>query len=211
MKAIAVNGSPRKGWNTHQALEKALEGAAAAGCETRMYHLIDMNYKGCIGCCGCKRIGNPNFGKCNLKDELTPLLEDIATADVLLVGSPLYLGDVTGMVRNFLERLAFQYLSYDNKPGYFTGKVNCGVIYTMNCPEQFAECQQYAYENNCNLLRQLKGKTEWMMVNETWQWEDYSKYASGMFDVPAKRKRREEVWPLDLQRCFDFGKSLTQD
>jgi len=209
MKAIAVNGSPRKGWNTYQALEKALEGAAAAGCdETRFYNLIDMNFKGCVGCCGCKRLGNPNFGKCNLRDELTPLLEDIATADVLLIGSPLYLGDVTGMTRNLLERLAFQYLSYDKTPPYFTGKVNCGFIYTMNCPEQFADCQQYAYENNCNLLRLLNGKTEWMMVNETWQWEDYSKYASGMFDVPAKRKRHEEVWPLDLQRCYDFGKAL---
>ena len=58
MRAIAVNGSPRKGWNTHLALEKALEGAAAAGCETAMDHLIDMDYKGCIGCCACKRLGN---------------------------------------------------------------------------------------------------------------------------------------------------------
>lgn len=211
MRAIAVNGSPRKGWNTHLALEKALEGAAAAGCETAMYHLIDMDYKGCIGCCACKRLGNPRFGMCNVKDGLTPLLEDIAGADVLIVGSPLYLGDVTGMTRSFLERLAFQYLSYDNTPGYFQGKVNCGVIYTMNCPEQFADCQQYAYENNCNLMRQLKGRTEWMMINETWQWDDYSLYAASMFNVPEKKKRREEVWPADLQRCFEFGKSLALD
>ena len=210
MKAIAVNGSPRKGWNTYQMLEKALEGAAAAGCETKMYNLIDMNFRGCIGCCSCKRLGNPKFGHCNLQDDLTPLLEEIETADVLLVGSPLYVGDVTGMTRNFLERLSFQYISYDKTPPYFTGHVNCGFIYTMNCPEQFADCQQYAYENNCNQLRNLGGAHEWIMANETWQWEDYSLYAGGMFDVPAKKKRHEEVWPKDLERAFDFGKRLAE-
>jgi hypothetical protein len=81
----------------------------------------------------------------------------------------------------------------------------------MNCPEQFADCQQYAYENNCSLMRQLNGRTEWMMINETWQWNDYSLYAASRFDVPARKKRREEIWPSDLQRCFDFGKSLATD
>ena len=36
MKAIAINGSPRKGWNTDLLLQKALEGAAAAGAETEL-------------------------------------------------------------------------------------------------------------------------------------------------------------------------------
>ena len=62
MKAIAVNGSPRRKWNTAQMLEKALEGAASAGCETKLYHLADIDFKGCICCCACKRIGNPNCG-----------------------------------------------------------------------------------------------------------------------------------------------------
>lgn len=210
MKAIAVNGSPRRKWNTAQMLEKALEGAASAGCETKLYHLADIDFKGCIGCCACKRIGNPNFGKCNLKDGLTPLLEDIAGCDVLLIGSPLYIGDVTGMTRNFIERLIFQYISYDKTPPYFKGHINCGCIFTMNCPEKYADCQQYAYEQNTNILKTLGGHSEYIMANETWQWDDYSVYASGMFDVEAKRRRREEVWPKDLQRAFDLGKKLAE-
>ena len=34
MKVLAINGSPRKGWNTDTLLKKALEGAASAGAAT---------------------------------------------------------------------------------------------------------------------------------------------------------------------------------
>ncbi|MDQ1253622.1 MAG: hypothetical protein QG646_2808 [Euryarchaeota archaeon] len=46
MKVIAVNGSPRKKWNTATLLEKALEGAASEGAETELIHLYDFNFKG---------------------------------------------------------------------------------------------------------------------------------------------------------------------
>ncbi len=36
MKVIAINGSPRKKWNTATLLEKALEGAASEGCRDRI-------------------------------------------------------------------------------------------------------------------------------------------------------------------------------
>ena len=116
MKVMAVNGSPRKNWNTAQMLTKALEGAASVGADTELIHLIDLNFRGCISCFGCKRLKNPNFGKCNLKDDLTPVLEKIARCDALIIGSPIYIGDVTGMTRNLIERLTFQYISYDNTP-----------------------------------------------------------------------------------------------
>lgn len=32
MKAIAINGSPRKGWNTDLLLQKALDGANEISC-----------------------------------------------------------------------------------------------------------------------------------------------------------------------------------
>jgi len=57
MKVIAINGSPRKKWNTATLLEKALAGAASQGAETELMHLYDLNYKGCISCFACKTIG----------------------------------------------------------------------------------------------------------------------------------------------------------
>lgn len=54
MKVLAINGSPRKTWNTATVLTKALEGAASQGAQTELIHLYDLNYKGCISCFACK-------------------------------------------------------------------------------------------------------------------------------------------------------------
>ena len=39
MKVIAINGSPRKKWNTATLLDKSLEGAASEGAEAELIHL----------------------------------------------------------------------------------------------------------------------------------------------------------------------------
>ena len=39
IKEVAINGSPRKKWNTAALLEKALAGATAQGAETVLAHL----------------------------------------------------------------------------------------------------------------------------------------------------------------------------
>ncbi|MCO5381118.1 MAG: flavodoxin family protein [Methanosarcina barkeri] len=57
MKVIAINGSPRKKWNTATLLEKALEGAVSEGAETEIIHLYDLNFKGCTSCFACKLKG----------------------------------------------------------------------------------------------------------------------------------------------------------
>jgi multimeric flavodoxin WrbA len=57
MKVIALNGSPRKKWNTSTLLKHALDGAASRGAKTELIHLYDYNYKGCISCFACKLKG----------------------------------------------------------------------------------------------------------------------------------------------------------
>lgn len=72
MKVIFINGSPRKGWNTHKLLESAMKGAADAGAETELIHLYDYEYKGCISCfaCGtvkfCSQLWTPLIMSCCL-------------------------------------------------------------------------------------------------------------------------------------------------
>jgi len=46
VKVLAINGSPRKKWNTATLLEKALEGAASLSADTELVHLYDLDYKG---------------------------------------------------------------------------------------------------------------------------------------------------------------------
>lgn len=44
MKALFINGSTRKNFNTAQMLQKAMEGSAAAGAETEMVDLFDYEF-----------------------------------------------------------------------------------------------------------------------------------------------------------------------
>ena len=84
MKAIGVNGSPRKKWNTATLLEKALKGAGSQGAKTELFHLYDLNYKGCISCFACKKKPGKSYGKCAVKDGLMPVLEKVNEADVII-------------------------------------------------------------------------------------------------------------------------------
>ena len=92
MNVIGINGSPRKQWNTATLVAKALEGAAAKGATTELVHLYDLDFKGCKSCFACKTRGCKSYGKCILNDELAPVLEKIAAADALAIGSPIYFG-----------------------------------------------------------------------------------------------------------------------
>jgi multimeric flavodoxin WrbA len=55
MKAIFINGSPRKNKNTAQMLEAAMQGAQHAGAETELIQLYDLHYQGCKSCFACKQ------------------------------------------------------------------------------------------------------------------------------------------------------------
>ncbi|AGA68420.1 multimeric flavodoxin WrbA [Desulfitobacterium dichloroeliminans LMG P-21439] len=166
MNVIAVNGSPRKKWNTATLLQEALKGAQSVGAETELVHLYDLNFKGCISCFICKQRNTKYLGHCALKDDLTPLLEKILISDVLLLGSPIYFGNVTGEMRSFLERLYFSNLSYnEGQRSVFQGKIASGFIYTMNLPESNSQQMGYEflYNGNARSLELLNGPTEYLL------------------------------------------------
>jgi multimeric flavodoxin WrbA len=211
MRVIAVNGSPRKKWNTATLLENALQGAASVGAQTELVHLYDLEYQGCTSCFSCKRKGNTCNGLCAMRDGLTGLLEAVLATDVLILGSPIYFGDVTGEMRSFLERLLFPNISYDEfGRSDFPGRVSCGWIFTMNCPEQYVKDVHYdiLFEHHLRLLSILKGPCEMLTSHETWQFTDYSAMNAALFDVEAKARRRAEQFPLDCRKAFEMGARL---
>jgi multimeric flavodoxin WrbA len=212
MRAIAVNGSPRKNWNTATLLEHALAGAAKGGAETELVHLYDLDFKGCVSCFACKKIGGKSHGRCAVKDGLTPILKKVSEADVLVLGTPMYLSCETGEMRSFLERLLFPFLTYT--PGYtsiFPGKLQVGMVYTMNVAEK--DLAAYNYDKTTavsqGILSHVFGNCDVLLCTDTCQFDDYSKYLSTCWDAEAKKKRREEVFPLDCKRSFELGAKLT--
>lgn len=213
MKAIAFNGSPRKGWNTATLLNKALEGAASQGAESELVHLYDLNYKGCTSCFACKLKGGKSYGKCAIKDDLTPFLHQIPEVDAMILGSPVYMGTATGQMRSFLERLVFPYLVYDaSHSSLFQKRMPTGFIFTMGAPE--SRIKEMGVDQNLNLmvmsLKRTFGSAESLLVTDTYQFDDYSKYETSGFNEAEKAKRRAEEFPKDCQRSFDMGAGLAR-
>ncbi len=211
MEVLAINGSPRKEWNTATLLNKALQGASSQGMGTELIHLYDFNFKGCTSCFACKLKNGESYGRCAFKDEITPLLDRIENVDALILGSPIYLGTVTGEMRSFLERLVFPYLVYDTqRSSLFPKQLPVGFIYTMGANERFMEDLSIDrhIELNEMILGRIFGLSESLAVMDTYQFDDYSKYVSS-FNVEEKEKRRREVFPVDCEKAFNMGVRLT--
>lgn len=210
VKVLSVNGGPRKNWNTDTLLQKALEGAKSVGAQTEVVHLYDLNYKGCTSCFACKRKNSKYVGHCAMKDDLSGVLEKVLESDVLLLGSPIYFGNVTGMMRSFLERLLFSNLSYnEGHRSVYPEKLSSGFIYTMNVPKEFLP-REALFEQTKNTLQLLNGTSEYLISADTYQFDDYSKYEASMFNENHKSQVRAELFPLDCQKAFDMGARLAR-
>ncbi len=214
MKVIACNGSPRKKWNTATLLEKALEGAASRGAETELIHLYDLDYKGCVSCFSCKLKDGKSYGRCAVRDGLTPVLKKIEEADALILGSPVYLGTGSGEMRSFLERLVFPYLVYDKEySSLFNRKIPIGFIYTMGMKEQMMRDAGINHTIALTeiLLARIFGASETLIITDTYQFDDYSRYVADRFDPEKKARRRNEQFPEDCERAFEMGAKFAGD
>ena len=132
-KIMIIDGGPRKAMNTAQLLQKFAEGAKSVSgeVEVKTLRLYELDYKGCMSCMACKIKGKAS-NICNFKDALTPILEEISQADGLVLGSPIYFGQITGQMQAFLERLAFPWLSYNDYSMTAPKKMPVVLMETMN-------------------------------------------------------------------------------
>jgi multimeric flavodoxin WrbA len=212
MNVLAINGSPRKKWNTATMLQHALEGAASRGAETGVIHLYDLEFKGCTSCFACKLKGGKSYGKCAVQDELTPILEKIEDVDALILGSPIYFGNVTGEMRCFMERLLFPYLTYTRPPAsIFPKKIPTAFVYTMNVSEQLMKENYGTFvDANEQLLARMFGHAESLYSFETLQFEDYDKVVFSYFDPEERKERRKTIFPQDCKRAFELGARLVK-
>lgn len=100
MKIVMINGSPRKNGATSyilHALEKKL--LEHDDVQIEYYDLIDLKVNICSGCCACYKTG-----KCHMNDDAELLSDKIAVADGLIMGSPTYASNVSGLMKMFIDR-----------------------------------------------------------------------------------------------------------
>ena len=170
-----------------------------------------------MSCFACKLKNAKTHGLCAFKDALTPILEKALAADVLVAGSPVYFSYPTEMFRSFIEKLLFPIMSYNvnpdgTRPRAIDKTIYSGIIYTMNCPEDYAPKMHYPelLAPNASACELVLGYCETLCAYNTYQFTEYSRYDAGMFSEPVKAKYREEHFPEDLRKAYELGKRLTE-
>ena len=215
VKALFINGSPRKNFNTAQLLQKAMEGTKEAGAEVEMVNLYDrnLNYKSCMSCFACKVKGGKK-GVCSFPDDLKPIMERAVEADVLVCGSPVYCGYPTAGLRAFMERLIFPAVNYaDFRHPVINKPKRSATIFTMNCPdEEMYRANNYhiLMDTNAHQLGMF-GPTEVLYSFDTYQFYDYSRYDADGLPAEWKAEKHRTQFPLDLDAAYNLGRRLVEE
>ena len=99
MKVLGIEGSPRKNGNTEKLVNAILEGAGQNGAGTRFYKLAEMNISPCDGCFDCRE-----KGICGISDDMQRLYDEIQASDAVIIGSPVYMWQMSAQTKTFLDR-----------------------------------------------------------------------------------------------------------
>ena len=130
MKIVAVLGSPRPQGNSSTLARAFLKAAGERGAEVTEYFLNQMDFQGCQGCQGCGAC-KTRRDTCILEDDLTPVLQAVRDADVLVLASPVYFGDISGQLKCFFDR-TYSYANPDFSTRMPPGKTAIMVLAQAN-------------------------------------------------------------------------------
>lgn len=129
-KLVVIMGSPHLHGNVASAVSAIIDGAKQSDLTTEKFELQKLNIKNCCGCRNCIE----NGGNCIIQDDMTTVFESIKTADILLIASPIYICQVNGYTKTFLDRL-YPLTDAHHKPRFGTRKLV--MLYTYGAPVPF--------------------------------------------------------------------------
>ena len=119
MKVLGINGSPRKGGNTELLIREVFKALAAEGLKTEFFQLGGKKVNGCIACMKCRKAAD---GRCHQKnDVLNKCIKKMVKADAIIIGSPVYLADISTETKALIDVAGYALGSAGNplkrKPG----------------------------------------------------------------------------------------------
>lgn len=141
-KIVIINGSARKNGNTSTIINEISRGALELNAEIKTYNLIDMNIRPCHGCFHCRK-----NEQCYIKDDMEEVLKDIKEANAVIIGSPIYMFQISGQVKLLIDRL---YPLLSGEPGEYGlryGTKKTVTVYSQGSPDIDSFKKYIAYNN----------------------------------------------------------------
>jgi multimeric flavodoxin WrbA len=122
MRAVCIIGSPRSNGSTAYVIDKIIEGMKENNIEVNRYCLGNMKINYCLGCKKCYE-----YGKCIQNDDFDTIMKDLFVADIVVIGSPSYWGDITGQLKVFFDRNTLYCDTNENRVEVPKGKKGISV------------------------------------------------------------------------------------
>ncbi|MDR0900730.1 MAG: flavodoxin family protein [Methanobrevibacter sp.] len=138
MKIVGFSGSPRKDGSTNTLIKRIFKKAEDNDYETNIFYLNDMNINPCQACGYCKE----NEG-CDLDDAMKNLYEEIENADYIIIGSPIYYGEVSAQTKLFTDRF---YSIFNSKTKNLDNK-KVILVYSQGNPDPQTYIKYIRHQN----------------------------------------------------------------
>ena len=123
LKVVALNGSARKGGNTAILLGYVLRELEKEGIGTELIEMSGAKIHGCLACRECSKNKDRRCGQKN--DMGNALIDKMAEADGILLGSPTYVADISPEIKALMDRAC---LVSKGNGGLFRRKVGAAVV-----------------------------------------------------------------------------------
>lgn len=141
MKVVGFSGSPRDGSNTEILVEEVLNGAADVGAEIEIFNLSKMDIAPCKACQHCKE----NEGECATPDDMQIAYEKIQEADAFVLGSPVYMWQMSAQAKLFTDRLyAYFMTGFEEK----YGTKDMVLVFSQGNPDENMFKEYFNYTRN---------------------------------------------------------------
>jgi multimeric flavodoxin WrbA len=77
-----------------------LDGTEEAGAKVELFYVYQLDINPCLGCYSCWR---KTPGECAQKDDMEELYPRLAVADVIVLGTPVYVDGMTSAMKTMID------------------------------------------------------------------------------------------------------------
>jgi len=130
MRIINILGSPRTSGNGATIAQLLIDIIKDRHDQIQTHALNQLTYRGCQACMACKKTAD----RCAVKDELTPVLEDIKNADLVILSSPVYFGEITAQAKGLVDRM-FSFFGPDYRTNPHASRLAAGKSLVLILPQ----------------------------------------------------------------------------